>query len=57
MGGKKNIELVNSIKVQLARIRETNPVEFFKVAGHADIEGNTIADELATRGVRESMSK
>jgi len=53
---KKNIELVNDIKNQLDRVHRTNEVRIHKVAGHADIEGNMVADELAGRGVQESLS-
>jgi len=52
---KKNIELINNIKDQLARIHDSNPVRFHKVAGHADIPGNTKADALAALGIKECV--
>ena len=45
---KKNTELIKSIKKIISKFRK---LEFYKVKGHADIDGNERADYLATSAV------
>lgn len=52
---KKNIELVNSIRTLLARVRTMLPVELHWCAGHVGVPGNERADQLANLGVEERL--
>ncbi|MFH2044976.1 MAG: ribonuclease H [Pseudomonadota bacterium] len=46
---KKNIELINSIKVKM---RSFNDIKLIKVKGHAGHKENELADYLATKAVK-----
>ena len=48
---KKNTELVKSIKKIISKFRK---LKFYKVKGHADIDGNERADYLATSAVTKT---
>lgn len=46
---KKNIELINSIKIKM---RSFNDIKLIKVKGHAGHKENELADHLATKAVK-----
>lgn len=52
----KNTALIAGIKAKLAKRCNTCRVSIHWVAGHAGVEGNEIADELANKGVSGSMA-
>jgi ribonuclease HI len=49
---KANKELVHALRQELKRFKD---VTFVKVKGHAGIEGNERADELARRAIEENL--
>lgn len=48
---KKNIEIVNEIRILTKHFKN---LEFIKVKGHSGLEGNEIADRLATSAISQS---